>query len=393
MLTCCSIMMQGTSPFAGAMQSPSYHSSSYLPKLEANFMKDFTCCNQNLPSLHDLLQHYEEQHAQQQSTTPFGAKPLGPFSGPTQPPSSRVSQPKQEAVPVAVPADGTSIDPAQTTVQPLPQTNQVHANGLRQDDSQEMEAMQDMEMDDIDAEGDDDPSLPAGYAMPSSDDFTKSTGPTSRLPPLDLDAAKIANMRQSFQGMRQPSQPSTPLSGRLFNNPTVSSVNTPTISTNPRQRFVPQTPDTSIPGTPAELDPDFLADVGNMSMDNPSFMQSQPVDFSNFAFNGGRELGDLCIDDPAKRLSKPAGVNQQASINSKLGDAQYGPDSEVARNIRERQIKAGLADTVTGLSNGEEPKPFRCPVIGCEKAYKNQNGLKYHKQVSNRDPRAPPSGD
>lgn len=25
----------------------------------------------------------------------------------------------------------------------------------------------------------------------------------------------------------------------------------------------------------------------------------------------------------------------------------------------------------------EEPKPFKCPVIGCEKAYKNQNGLKY----------------
>jgi transcription factor SFP1 len=24
----------------------------------------------------------------------------------------------------------------------------------------------------------------------------------------------------------------------------------------------------------------------------------------------------------------------------------------------------------------EEHKPFRCPVIGCEKAYKNQNGLK-----------------
>jgi transcription factor SFP1 len=29
------------------------------------------------------------------------------------------------------------------------------------------------------------------------------------------------------------------------------------------------------------------------------------------------------------------------------------------------------------LMLGEEHKPFRCPVIGCEKAYKNQNGLKY----------------
>ena len=27
----------------------------------------------------------------------------------------------------------------------------------------------------------------------------------------------------------------------------------------------------------------------------------------------------------------------------------------------------------------EEHKPFKCPVIGCEKTYKNQNGLKYHR--------------
>ncbi|PMD39510.1 hypothetical protein L207DRAFT_634093 [Hyaloscypha variabilis F] len=56
------IIMAGTSPFP--YQSPSYH-SSYLPKLEANFMRDFACCGQTLPTLHDLLQHYEEAHAQQ----------------------------------------------------------------------------------------------------------------------------------------------------------------------------------------------------------------------------------------------------------------------------------------------------------------------------------------
>lgn len=27
----------------------------------------------------------------------------------------------------------------------------------------------------------------------------------------------------------------------------------------------------------------------------------------------------------------------------------------------------------------QEHKPFKCPVIGCEKNYKNQNGLKYHR--------------
>src|SRR2546430_3069466 len=59
--------MAGTSPFT--YQSPSFHSSSYLPKLEAEFMRNFSCCGVTLPSLHDLLQHYEEAHAQQAPPT------------------------------------------------------------------------------------------------------------------------------------------------------------------------------------------------------------------------------------------------------------------------------------------------------------------------------------
>lgn len=38
------------------------NSTSYLPKLEADFCKDYSCCGQILPTLHDLLRHYEEAH-------------------------------------------------------------------------------------------------------------------------------------------------------------------------------------------------------------------------------------------------------------------------------------------------------------------------------------------
>ena len=31
------------------------------------------------------------------------------------------------------------------------------------------------------------------------------------------------------------------------------------------------------------------------------------------------------------------------------------------------------------VMENDEHKPFKCPVIGCEKTYKNQNGLKYHR--------------
>lgn len=38
------------------------NSSSYLPNLEAQYCKDYSCCGQTLPTLHDLLRHYEESH-------------------------------------------------------------------------------------------------------------------------------------------------------------------------------------------------------------------------------------------------------------------------------------------------------------------------------------------
>jgi transcription factor SFP1 len=98
-------------------------------------------------------------------------------------------------------------------------------------------------------------------------------------------------------------------------------------------------------------------------------------------FTGNNDMVDLCIDEPAKRLFSPSGGMGTPNAHFKLSGAQYGPNSDIARRIREQQLLAGVPDTTSILPN-EEPKPFRCPVIGCEKAYKNQNGLKYHKAVS-----------
>lgn len=38
------------------------NTTSYLPNLEADYCKDYLCCGQLLPTLHDLLRHYEEAH-------------------------------------------------------------------------------------------------------------------------------------------------------------------------------------------------------------------------------------------------------------------------------------------------------------------------------------------
>lgn len=198
----------------------------------------------------------------------------------------------------------------------------------------------------------------------------------------------MGNPLQQHQGLRN-SQPTTPVSaGRngtvYYHNPTVSSVNTPTLTAYPSAHPLQQeyyTPNSSPPATPGDLDGDFLGNMGNMNMGNMQFMQGQNQGYGGYdLYNDG--MGDYCIDEPAKRLfSLNGGFNQpqqpaQPISAIQLGDGQYSENSELAKTIREQQKLAGVPDP---SADGGVPKPFQCPVIGCEKAYKNQNGLKYHK--------------
>lgn len=358
-------------------------------------MRDFSCCGMTLPSLHDLLQHYEEAHAQKI------AQPIK---------SNNVDQPQMPDARAAIATNAAAtvqhqaqqqqgnfkpIAPALTSARP-DQTQQSQSRpsafSSNLQNIPDMDAVEDMEMDDIDGVDEKTPP-PNLYAQPSGQSprpqFNQPHQP--RLPQLNM------NLMQGHQGLRN-STPTTPVGqGRqglpFQNNPTVSSVNTPTLMSNPMQQqfqdFSGQyrsTPDSSTPGTPAELDDSILGSMGDMSMQqNPLLMANQSQNFGFGAFGTNNDMLDLCIDEPAKRLFSPTGGygnSSQQYANMRLGTGQYGPNSDIARRIREQQMLAGLPDTTAGMMPNDEPKPFRCPVIGCEKAYKNQNGLKYHKSVS-----------
>ncbi|KAL1986459.1 hypothetical protein VTN96DRAFT_6379 [Rasamsonia emersonii] len=366
------IIMTGTSPFT--FQSPSFHSSSYLPKLEANFMRDFSCCGVTLPTLHDLLQHYEEAHAQK-SPQPGQRHDRAAMA------AAAAAAHQQNQQSSANQDRGMQAERPSNNQQKFSQ-NQSHQHG--QNDSNafsstqhnmDMDTIDDMELDD--AMGVTDSTSSQMFPSQSRDPTQGGFGSQNqRVPQLNL------NMLQGHQGLRG-SQPGTPVTTNhtlLQNNPTVSSVNTPTLMSNPLQNAqFRNTPDSSGPGTPAELDDSVLGGLGELSMQNNT-MSSQGQ-FSGFG--GNNDMVDLCIDEPAKRLFSPNGGfnnnnNATSQAHLKLGSSQYGPNSEIARRIREQQLLAGVPDTV-GLLPNEEPKPYRCPVIGCEKAYKNQNGLKYHK--------------
>jgi transcription factor SFP1 len=349
--------------------------------MEAAFMKDFTCCGLTLASLHDLLQHFEETHANA--------------------PASRTSQSGQGGLPPTsgVSTAGMSVGQTQTHGEPAMHTQhgfhprsgsigggfrpqRLGSDGFSRTNLstvQDMDSLENMEMDDIDtginplAPIEEQPSM-----FPTQQQQSQFSQNQSQLQPLNVN---LANMQQ-HQGLRN-STPNTPAASQfnLQNNPTVSSVNTPTLGTVPMQNAHNLTsPESSHPGTPAELDMDFSNTFGQPMMG----MQGMDMNFGNMNFGNGMPGFDGTIDQPGKRLFSKhgGGVSQQqlAAAYNKFQNMNSNEQSDLAKRLREQQIMAGA--NIPQLPFPEEVKPFRCPVIGCEKAYKNQNGLKYHKQVS-----------
>jgi len=375
--------------------------------MEANFLRDYTCCGITLNSLHDLLQHYEENHAapsneilQRSSQAAQGGQgPIGRNTGAA--PSSTQNFTQQQQWQTQRPDSGFS----QASQPGITQQRQATA-GFEQSQAQRMPSISDVDpLEDMDMDMDDGPTTPQpapsypSYQPQQQSQFGQP--PTvSRVAPLNMNLANAVG----HQGLRA-STPTTPTAGQGFpqHNPTVSSVNTPALSTQPTSRMQSEdrtTPNTSYPGTPAELDQDFANNyMGGLLLptgtQNLGLGMDAGMDLNNMNFNGmGNDMAGLTIDNPEKRLFSKQGFNQQ-QLAYALKNGTFAGDGELAKRIREQQLMQGSGGNPVGLPGSNFPnvtpfgleqeiKPFRCPVIGCEKAYKNQNGLKYHKQVSRR---------
>ncbi|KEZ46017.1 hypothetical protein SAPIO_CDS1423 [Scedosporium apiospermum] len=354
------ILMAGTSPY-GYQQSPSFQSSSYLPKLEANFMRDFTCCNKTLPNLHDLLQHYEEAHAQEPNHPSAKTPNLFQYA-----PVTGYAAPNNFGQPSITSPLGAPASLAQQARQPLnlggtmPTAGlQISQHGLSNVNTQsshlndEMDTVGDMEMDD--AVG----PLEMDDSQQRMQQTRQLFGQTGR-PQLHINAS-------GFTQALRTSQPTTPAAASFGfqHNPTVSSVNTPTLTT---QQGIPSrsTPYNQSPSV--ESDDLSLQLGGNINLNNNDF------GLGNGGTNTTSNDSAFCINDPGKSLFSPNGAatNHQRALQQQL--AQLVLEQNHPLTNKELIERFGPL-----LMQQEEAKPFRCPVIGCEKAYKNQNGLKYHK--------------
>ncbi|KAK6533321.1 Transcriptional regulator of ribosomal biogenesis proteins [Orbilia ellipsospora] len=332
------IIMTGTSPFS--YQSPSYHSSSYLPKLEANFFRDFSCCGQTLPSLHDLLQHYEEVHASQTGNHVQLPENVREFTRNNSTASAGLAGSMSAGL-------SRLVQQQQLHHQKMAQASQNQVSN-RNDRLGSMSAAsgggvdvaEEMEMDD--------------------DDMT---------PPPNVN-----QMLPQQTGLRL----STQMPPNLMNNPTVSSVNTPNMpnpSTPATDRY--RSPDSSGPGTPGPADiKNELESLSNFGAMNLGYMESDL---------------DMTINDPGKHLFNPMGTGAPRAPGfpqMSIQQLRAARESELARRMN---LEGYMGNNLPGASIPgneallqslwamQEDKPYKCPVIGCEKAYKNQNGLKYHK--------------
>ncbi|KXJ91253.1 hypothetical protein Micbo1qcDRAFT_233795 [Microdochium bolleyi] len=371
------IMLTGTSPWQGAQQSSSFHSNSYIPKMEAEYLRDFLCCNQRLDSFHDLLKHYETVHTG--SNAQPNAKPAMPMG-------QRLSVSKQQLTPGGFGGTPNSQGFQSPSQLSFGQQNRgmgnAGSNGMggfggmqmggqamgggqkssgltNMQTNDEMETVGDMELDETVGmmEMDD----------PSSRNLqqTRQMFGQQQRPELQLNSNTLG------QGLRT-SQPSTPgASGFNFqNNPTVSSVNTPTLSTQGL-------------GQPGAGDDDFAALDTNLNLGDFSNLDATSLEYF--------------INDPAKSLysSNANSASQRAALATQM--AQFGLDQNQFANMSEATRLTAIYQALHNpggiMIPPEEDKPFKCPVIGCEKAYKNQNGLKYHKQHGHQNQQLHENGD
>lgn len=135
-----------------------------------------------------------------------------------------------------------------------------------------------------------------------------------------------------------------------------SSMSSPSVST--RDFFTPadspqSTPASSIPSTPTMHMPyDFSGDVENPLLFGPP-----------------TNADDWMVTDRSSPLSQLKKKARQIAVH---------PGYAIPETMSSPQVIEHPGANLVVVD-----KPYKCPITGCDKAYKNQNGLKYHKMHGN----------
>lgn len=250
-----------------------------LPRLEADFCKDFSCCGLVLDDLHHLLQHYEDHHV-------------------------RI---EDEVIP-------TPMTPPQSK-------DHIHQAARSRPD---MEAMKRKAM------------LDMQYHLGQTDLHSQAHAVEDEDVAFDHYSQYGDALQSSRKRNWRPSMSTPSVATRDFFTPAQSPASTP---------------DSSLPATP---NMGTLHDFPGES-ENP-LLFGPPASSDDWLYQDG------CSPMPQIKKARQAQYHQGYAT----------PDMMSPQVIEHPGSSLVVVD-----------KPYKCPVPGCDKAYKNQNGLKYHKMHGN----------
>lgn len=405
--------------------SYSPHSPSPFLKLEANFFKGFTCCGLDLRDLHGLLEHFEECHVR------FDAE-----AG-----SQNFNHPAIAAAIAAATQNGGSNSSVGRTPPMGASRHRVSNQQHEEDDDFEGMDLDDDDMPSTPLPGGDSAGSPSSpgqdgarnamemkrraiidFNQASQNSFAtgrpqgnvnapviggpvgsnEQTGPVSAfdtsvlLPPLGGVAGQTA-----AGGQQPPVSPSTALGGK---KKAFASAMSAGLASRPSvlQGSPYSTPESSMPGTPIVEEGDSLdmdmsddldafqvgADAAAMAGSSRGVFYNHEgsVDPSELAASGSMVNGlgvDKGNQNNLPSVISPASLVLPvpgSSNNPQPGGGGAGGPSGVSAMSGGNLVPGLTPSNMPMMHSGPpRPKPFKCPIPGCDKSYKQQNGLKYHR--------------
>lgn len=260
------------------MSTSPMNNNSYLADLEANYCKDYSCCGQILPTLHDLLRHYEEMHIQSDVPNDISM-------------SENSKNRNLNGIDTVVSTNEVFLNPNINLHVDNNLNFNMNGNNNNPNDNIVHESLSQFSFDQ--SNGGDSTNNPGNNSNNNNlhNNNNKNNNDTSNI--------NIQQQRHNQQQQRQNNLQRSQNHQQQQHQPQM--FQTQMYNTNPAQA--------------SNQDTQF-------QMDDEDEDEDMDID------------SEICIDDPARRLY----VIEQSN-----------------------------------------DRPFTCPVVGCEKTYKNQNGLKYHR--------------
>lgn len=323
------------------------HVKSNIMQKEADFCKDFMCCGQDLGNLHDLLEHYEEAHVVVVNSPGINAKEL------EMDPDSRWAygggvdelDVEMEALDEESPSSGSETCPSTAQTSPAPGHAVPGLVGGKAASTAVATALNRLALDDVLKSNSTTAAATASSAkseeISAFDSFVVSSASTK---PVSSTKPKSTNLAASRRA----------LNGGINNHHGTTHRDTKNAFGLNVRRQSPEPTKTTTGFT--AVAPNVL--FTNSTTPSPVAQAATPV--------------------APTAAAATAGPSTTATTTTSDVNASPVPANSTPVGWKAPAQATVSTDVTPQASLFSTHRPFRCPQPGCQKSYKQANGLKYH---------------